>query len=54
MYVPVNGALAAKTLSTITRTIPTTYYIRPIPQVQLDALQMSTEEKAAYQNPGYQ
>ena len=29
------------------------YYIRPIPQGQLDGLIMSKEEKAAYQNPAY-
>ena len=28
-------------------------YLRPIPQGQIDALQMSAEEKAAYQNPSY-
>ena len=42
------------TVSNVVRTIPTTYYIRPIPQTQLDALQMSDADKAAYQNPGYQ
>ena len=36
-----------------TRTIPSYYYLRPIPQGQIDALQMTAEEKAAYQNPGY-
>jgi hypothetical protein len=42
------------TIATITRTIPATYYIRPIPQGQLDGIQMSDSAKAAYQNPGYQ
>lgn len=28
-------------------------YLFPIPQGQLDSMQMSDEEKAAYQNPGY-
>src|SRR5581483_5619332 len=42
------------TVSTIARTIPNTYYIRPIPQGQLDGMQMSDADKAAYQNPGYQ
>lgn len=28
-------------------------YLRPIPQGQIDALQMTAEEKAAYQNPSY-
>jgi len=32
------------------RTIPANFYIRPIPQGQLDAM---TGDKAAYQNPGY-
>ena len=36
-----------------TRTILPGYYLRPIPQGQLDALQMSDEEKIAYQNPAY-
>ena len=35
------------------RTIEKHFYLRPIPQGQLDALQMTPEEKAAYQNPGY-
>ncbi|TDW99112.1 RagB/SusD family nutrient uptake outer membrane protein [Dinghuibacter silviterrae] len=39
---------------TVTRTIPTSYFIRPIPQGQLDGMQMSDSAKAAYQNPGYQ
>ena len=42
------------TVSTIARTIPNTYYIRPIPQGQLDGMQMSDSAKASYQNPGYQ
>lgn len=29
------------------------YYLRPIPQWFIDALDMTAEEKAAYQNPGY-
>jgi hypothetical protein len=36
-----------------TRTIEKHHYLRPIPVGQLDALQMSKEEKQAYQNPGY-
>ena len=42
-----------KDLQTFTRDIPAGYYIRPIPQGQLDGLIMSKEEKAAYQNPAY-
>jgi starch-binding outer membrane protein, SusD/RagB family len=41
------------TLVTVTRTIPNNYYLRPIPQGQLDGMDMSTANKAAYQNPGY-
>lgn len=29
------------------------YYLRPIPQGQLDGMNMSDADKAAYQNPGY-
>ena len=42
-----------KDLETFTRTIPTGYYIRPIPQGQIDGMKMSDEEKKAYQNPAY-
>lgn len=35
------------------RTIEKHFYLRPIPQGQLDALQMTPEERAKYQNPGY-
>lgn len=36
-----------------TRTIEKKDYLRPIPNGQIDGMQMSQEEKAAYQNPGY-
>jgi len=39
--------------ATFTRTIEGFHYLRPIPQGQLDALEMTEEEKKAYQNPGY-
>jgi len=39
---------------TVTRTIDAKYYLRPIPQGQLDGMEMTADEKAAYQNPGYQ
>jgi hypothetical protein len=42
------------TPQTITRTIEPKFYLRPIPQGQLDAMQATTDEKATYQNPGYQ
>lgn len=37
----------------ITRNIQPHHYLRPIPQGQLDGMEMSSEEKATYQNPGY-
>lgn len=37
----------------VTRTIEPKHYLRPIPQGQIDAMEATTEEKAAYQNPGY-
>ena len=42
-----------KDLETFTRDIPDGYYLRPIPQGQLDGMIMSNEEKKAYQNPAY-
>jgi len=42
------------TPQTVTRTIEPKHYIRPIPQGQLDGMDMTPEEKLAYQNPGYQ
>ncbi|MBX0290283.1 RagB/SusD family nutrient uptake outer membrane protein [Hymenobacter sp. HSC-4F20] len=41
------------TPTTVTRTIQPYHYLRPIPQVQLDRMDVSAEVKAAYQNPGY-
>ena len=41
------------TLETVNRDIPAGYYIRPIPQGQLDGMEMTAEEKANYQNPAY-
>lgn len=38
----------------VTRNIQPHHYLRPIPQGQLDGMEMTAEEKAAYQNPGYQ
>lgn len=46
-------ALKDHTPVTYTRDIQSKYYLRPIPQGQIDALQMTADEKAAYQNPGY-
>ncbi|AEV99475.1 starch-binding protein [Niastella koreensis] len=42
------------TPQTVTRTIDKKYYLRPIPQAQLDGMDATADEKAAYQNPGYQ
>ena len=41
------------TAVTVTRNIQPYLYLRPIPQSQLDGMQMTVEEKKAYQNPGY-
>lgn len=38
---------------TYTRTIEPRHYLRPIPQGQLDGMELTEAEKAAYQNPGY-
>ena len=38
---------------TYSRTIEAFHYLRPIPQGQLDGMEMTEEEKDAYQNPGY-
>ena len=42
-----------KDLQTVKRDIPAGYYIRPIPQGQLDGMEMSEDEKLNYQNPAY-
>lgn len=42
------------TPQTFTRTIQPFHYLRPIPRGQIDAMDMTAEEKAAYQNPNYQ
>jgi hypothetical protein len=41
------------TPTTIRRTIEKYHYLRPIPQGQLDGMEMNDEEKDLYQNPGY-
>jgi hypothetical protein len=38
---------------TVTRTIDNHNYLRPIPQSQIDGMEATADEKAAYQNPGY-
>jgi len=42
-----------KDLEEVHRDIPVNYYIRPIPQAQLDGMEMTDEEKTNYQNPAY-
>ena len=42
-----------KDLKEFRRNIPANYYIRPIPQGQLDGMKMTDEEKTNYQNPAY-
>ena len=37
----------------VTRSIDNHHYLRPIPQGQIDGMEMTADEKAAYQNPGY-
>lgn len=44
----------AHTPQTFTRTIQPHHYLRPIPRSQIDAMDMTAEEKQAYQNPQYQ
>lgn len=41
------------TPQTYTRTIEKHHYLRPIPQGQLNGMEMSADEKKTYQNPGY-
>ncbi len=41
------------TLVTYNRNIQPYLYLRPIPQGQIDGMEMSDAEKEAYQNPGY-
>ena len=42
-----------KDLQEVKRDIPAGYYLRPIPQGQLEGMEMTPEEKANYQNPAY-
>lgn len=48
------AAYGNHTPQTVTRTIEPKYYLRPVPQAQIDGMELTAEEKAAYQNPGYQ
>lgn len=42
-----------RNIVTYTRTIKPGHYLRPIPQRQLDGMEMSADEKKNYQNPEY-
>ncbi|MDR1763935.1 MAG: RagB/SusD family nutrient uptake outer membrane protein [Dysgonamonadaceae bacterium] len=52
-YTICGSAAGDHTQVTYTRNIQPYHYLRPIPQDQLDAMTMTDDEKAAYQNPGY-
>jgi hypothetical protein len=47
------SGIADHTPMTVTRSIEPYQYLRPIPQGQIDGMEMTAAEKAAYQNPGY-
>ena len=47
------AAYKDRTPQTFTRTIEPKHYLRPIPLGQLDRMELSDEDKLAYQNPGY-
>lgn len=38
---------------TVMRTIQSFHYLRPIPDAQIQGMEMTADQKAAYQNPGY-
>lgn len=52
-YVIAGAGTGDHTPQTFNRTIEPYHYLRPIPQGQIDAMQATDAEKAAYQNPGY-
>lgn len=52
-YVICGNDKGDRNAKTYSRTIEKYHYLRPIPQGQLDGMEMTAEEKAAYQNPGY-
>ena len=53
VYHIAGNAFTDKDLKEVKRDIPAGYYLRPIPQGQLDGMEMTAEEKANYQNPAY-
>jgi hypothetical protein len=52
-YEIAGAAITDHVAKTVTRNIQKFHYLRPIPSGQIDALDMTKEEKEAYQNPGY-
>lgn len=52
-YEIAGSAVGDHTPVEVTRTIRPYHYLRPIPQSQLDAMDMSPDEILDYQNPGY-
>lgn len=52
-YEIASSAKGDHTPKTYTRTIEPFHYLRPIPQGQLDGMELVDAEKTAYQNPGY-
>ncbi|MNT82204.1 SusD family protein [compost metagenome] len=46
-------ALTDHTAKVYNRTISNYMYLRPIPQGQMESMELSAGELAAYQNPGY-
>jgi hypothetical protein len=46
-------AVGDHTPKTVTRQIDNHHYLRPVPQSQIEGLEMSAEDRAKYQNPGY-
>lgn len=52
-YMICGAAYKDRTPQTFTRTIEPKHYLRPIPLGQLDRMELSDEDKLAYQNPGY-
>lgn len=52
-YTICGATLGDHTPTTVTRTIQNFHYLRPIPQGQLDNMNVSAADKDLYQNPGY-
>lgn len=52
-YQIASSAIGDHTAATVTRSIQPYLYLRPIPDGQIRAMDMTDAEKKAYQNPGY-